>query len=157
MEELKPHEKPERIEDIRPDWNFMKQLKAVDKRLDVKFNGEHFVITQQTEKYGAVNIWKVVDERGGFRQPDRRDLEMIKESNIENVSPDEKFNLVTAYMERFKKDERDREKDNSRHVVLGNKIQLAQWFNRNYGSGKGNSAFRRVNVRPKTQRGIIIP
>ena len=142
-------EEKDHIEDARPDSAFMKQLKAVDRRLDVKFNGEHFVVTQKTEKYGDVNIWKVVNEQGGFRQPDRRDLEMIRGSNIENVSPNEQFNLSTAYMERFKEDERERERFNTRSVVTNNRLQVAQWFNKYFGAGKGNSAFRRINVRSR--------
>lgn len=143
------------MEDVRPDWSFMKQLKALDKRLNCKFNGEHFVITYDRDGRPPVNIWKVVDERGGFRQPDRRELEMIQKSNIENVSPTEQFNLVKMYMENFREKERIRAREEIRNRTKDNRIQLIHAFSRIYGAGKGNAAFRRINS--GRQGSIIIP
>ena len=42
--------------------------------------GTHFVITCTTSRFGEVNVWKVVDEKGGFRQPDQRELDILQES-----------------------------------------------------------------------------
>lgn len=132
------------MEDIRPDWSFMKQLKALDSRLGVKFNGEHFVVTFQRPGQAEYNVWKVVDERGGFRQPDQRELEMLRESNLERIGPDERFNLAREYMERFRSDARERVKDEVKGMTRDSRIQLVQAFRRVAGSGKGNSAFRRI-------------
>jgi len=126
-----------------PDRSFMSQLKAMDKALGIKFNGDHFVITYQIESGPCVNIWKVVDGDGGFRQPDRRDLEILQQSNIEKESAEEKHDRVERYMEA----ERDRDRQRSREMIRDrtkdDKIQLFNGFARLAG-GKHNSAFRRV-------------
>lgn len=132
------------MEDVRPDRSFMKQLHSLDKRLGVKFNGTHFVITCTTERYGEVNIWQVVAEDGGFRQPDQRELEMLRESHIERISPNERFNLVTAYMEKFDSDQVRARKENIRNMTKDGKIQLYNAYNRVAGSGKSNATFRRI-------------
>lgn len=132
------------MDDVRPDRSFMRQLHLLDKRLGVKFNGTHFVITCTTERFGEVNIWKVADERGGFRQPDQRELDILQESNIERLSPDDKFSLVQAHMAKVRSDDRARAKDDIRNRTKDDKIQLVQAFSRAHGAGKGNAAFRRI-------------
>ena len=156
--ELKPEEKTDHIEDVRPDSSFMRQLRLIDKRLGCKFNGEHFVVTFKTEKYGVVNIWKVNDEKGGFRQPDRRELEIIQESNLERLGPKERFNLVLAHMEGTK-ERRDRLiKQEMRDRTKDGKIQLMRAFaNLAGGAGKNNATFRRIDVKPKSRGLIIVP
>jgi hypothetical protein len=156
--ELKPEEKTEHIEDIRPDWSFMRQLKMIDKRLGCKFNGDHFVITFQTEKYGVVNIWKVASETGGFRQPDRRELEIIRESDLERLGPKERWNLVLAHMEGTKERRNKSIRDEMRDRTKDGKIQLMRAFaNMIGGAGKNNATFRRINVKPKSKGMITIP
>ena len=150
-------EKTEHIEDIRPDWFFMKQLRALDKRLDCFFNGTHFVITCETERYGKVNIWRVVDERGNFRQPDQRELDMLRQSDIEKRDPDEHFNLVTAYMEKYQEKRKKDVREEIRNRTVDDRRQLIKAFHPILGIGKANAAFRRINVRPKARGTIIIP
>lgn len=155
--ELKPEEKTDHIEDVRPDPSFTRQLRMIDKRLGCKFNGDHFVITFKTEKYGAVNIWKVASESGGFRQPDRRELEIIRESDLERLGPKERFNLVLAHMEGTK-DRRDKSiREEMRNRTKDGKIQLMRAFANAVGAGKNNATFRRINVRPKPRGLIIVP
>lgn len=145
------------VEDVRPDPSFMKQLRAIDKRLGCKFNGQHFVITFKTEKYGEVNIWKVADERGGFRQPDQRELDIIQESNLERLGPKDRFNLVLAHMEKTR-ERRDRLiKEEMRDRTKDGKIQLMRAFANAVGAGKNNATFRRINVKPKPRGLIIVP
>ena len=136
------------MDDVRPDRSFMAQLKSLDKRLGCEFNGTHFVITFERHDRSPVNIWKVADERGGFRQPDQRELDMLRECDVERVGPDEKFNLVTEYMRQFRQDARDHAKQEIRDRTKDDKIQLVHSFSKLYGSGKGNSAFRRINNQP---------
>jgi hypothetical protein len=132
------------MEDVRPDWGFMRELGRINRKLGCKFNGTHFVITYTTEKYGEVNIWKVADEKGGFRQPDKRDLDMIEGSNLENRTIDEHFNLIKAYMEQYDEKKKADRKDTIRHLTLDNRVSLAQAFGRVAGYSKSNSAFRRI-------------
>lgn len=131
--------------DVRADRSFVKQLTAIDRRLGVKFNGDHFVLTFTTERYGEVNIWTVVDERGGFRQPDQRELDMVRESDLERMGPEQRWNLAEAYMRKFEDHQRETVRDNIRHTTLDNRVSLAQAFGRVAGYSKSNSAYRRIH------------
>lgn len=142
------------MEDVRADSGFMRQLRVLDRRLGVMFNGTHFVITFTTQRYGAVNIWKVVDERGGFRQPDQRELDMLQQADIEKVGPEERFNLVKAYMQRYQEKKRTDARDTIRDITKEDRRQLMQAFGKAYGSGKGNATFRRIIP---VRRGVVVP
>ena len=124
----------------------MQDLKRLDKNLGVKFNGETFVITYQRPFGDPVNNWKVVDDRGGFRQPDRRDIEILQQSDIEKESPKEKFARTAKYMEEAREKDRKRASEDIRHMTLDNRRQLGPAFSKMYGQGKNNSTFRRVNA-----------
>lgn len=126
-----------------PDRSFMDQLKRMDKALGIKFNGEHFVITYKVPDGPAVNIWKVVAASGGFRQPDRRDLEILAQSNIEYESPAEKQARVERYMEAEREKDRRKTRELIRDRTKDDKIQLYDAFGRLY-TGKHNSSFRRI-------------
>jgi len=126
-----------------PDRAVMARLKEMDKALGIKFNGEHFVITYQVDAGPCVNIWKVVGEDGGFRQPDRRDIEILEQSNIENETPKEKVLRVKRYMEAERARDRKRSKEMLRDRTKDDKIQLFNSFGKLIG-GKHNSAFRRI-------------
>ena len=126
-----------------PDKSFMARLKSMDKALGIKFNGEHFVITYYVRPDYSVNIWRVVASDGGFRQPDRRDLEILQQSNIERESPEEKQLRVERYLEAERARDRRRAKEMLRDRTKDDKIQLYQGFGKLL-SGKHNSAFRRI-------------
>lgn len=126
-----------------PERSFVDRIKSMDKALGIKFNGQHFVITYQVDGGPCVNIWRVVDNDGGFRQPDRRDLEVLQQSNIENESPDEKQRRVRRYMEAERERDRRRAREMLRDRTKDDKIQLFNGFARLAG-GKHNSAFRRI-------------
>jgi len=131
--------------DVQPDWSFMKQLRAIDKRLGCEFNGEHFVLTFTTERYGKVNIWKVVGADKDFRQPDQRELDMVRESDLERLGPEQRWSLVMAYMEKFTEKKREDARGNIRHLTLDNRRILAQAFGRVAGYSKSNSTYRRIH------------
>jgi hypothetical protein len=131
-------------EDVRPDPIFMKRIGRMDRRLGCEFNGTHFTITFTTERYGKVNIWTVVGERGEFRQPDQREITMLQEADLERLGPEQRWSLTMAYMEKFQEKKREEARDNIRHLTLDNRVQLAQAFGRVAGYSKSNSAFRRI-------------
>lgn len=131
------------MESPNPDRAVLAKLKAMDKALGIKFNGTHFVITFQVDGGPTVNIWKVVAGDGGFRQPDRRDIEILQQSNIENESPGERQARVERYMEAERQRDRRRAKEMLRDRTKDDKIQLFNGFARLAG-GKNNSAFRRI-------------
>lgn len=127
-----------------PDLGFMNELRRMDKNLGIKFNGEHFVITYKVPN-GVVNIWRVVAGDGGFRQPDRRDIEILQQSNIERESPEEKQERVKRYMAAIREADKKRSRQNMRDWTKDGKIQLHRAFARVDG-GKHNSAFRRIPI-----------
>lgn len=136
-----------------PDRAIMAQLKTMDKALGIRWNGEHFVITYQVPDGGpCVNIWKVVAGDGGFRQPDRRDIEILQQSNIERESPEEKQKRVERYMEAEREKDRRRAKEMLRDRTKDNKIQLYRGFERITGGSiqsqaeRHNPAFRRIQT-----------
>lgn len=139
------------MEEPTPDRSFVDQLRRIDKSLGIRFNGDHFVITYQVPDGGPrVNIWKVVAERGGFRQPDRRDLEMIQMSNIERESPEDKQARIARYMDAEREKDRRRAREDLRNMTRDNRIQLVRGFEVLEGgtwSGpktEPNPAFRRI-------------
>ena len=132
-----------------PDLGFMNELKRLDKALGIKFNGQHFVITYQVPN-GTVNIWKVVSGDGGFRQPDRRDIEILQQSDIERESAEEKQKRVERYMAAIRAADKKRSAENIRDWTKDGKIQLHRAFARVAG-GKHNSAFRRIPIIGGTQ------
>ena len=128
-----------------PERSFVDQIKRMDKALGIKFNGEHFVITYQVPNGPCVSIWKVAGADGGFRQPDRRDIEILQQSNIEKETPDEKQFRVRRYMEAERERDRKRAREMIRDRTKDDKIQLANAFAKVAG-GKHNSSFRRIPI-----------
>ena len=141
-----------------PDRTFVKRLKAEDPKLGCHWNGKHFVVTYDRPYGDPAVIWVVMPDPGQeFRQPDQRDLDAIIASNVERESPDEKHRRVSKYMADFREQIRQRDRDNSRAKGRDNKLQIANAFDRIVGSGKGNSSFRRIDVKPSKHSVIIRP
>ena len=134
------------MEGPNPNRSFMTDLKRLDKALGIKFNGDHFVITYAIPNGRTVNIWRVVAEDGGFRQPDHRDIEILQQSNIERESPEEKHKRVEQYMEAVREHDRKKSREMFRDITQDNRIRMMQLLGRLDGSGKYNSAFRRIPI-----------
>lgn len=134
-----------------PDRAFTKDLKRIDKRLGVKFNGYNVVVTYDRGFGDPVNIWVVKGDQGGFRPPDRRDVEAIAASNIERESPEEKFQRVSKYYQKVREDVRRKSRENIRDMTKDSKIQLRQAVAKVENQSKANSTFRRIENKPKGQ------
>lgn len=115
-----------------PDRSFLKQLKLLDRRLGVKFNGQNFVVTYDRGHGDPVNIHAVRADSGGFRQPDRRDLEFLCQGDMERQTPRERFNKVSAYMENYQAEKRRKARENLRDLTKDGKNQLRKAFERVY-------------------------
>lgn len=131
-----------------PDRSFMRDLKLKDKRLGLKWNGSHFVITYDRGYGEPVNISCVKDDTGGFRQPDRRDLEFLYSGDMERTRPQDHLAKVAQYMDAVRKKDKEKAKDLIRHMTRDGKRQLIRAIGQLYNVGKFNSAFRRVPHRP---------
>jgi len=134
-----------------PNRVFMERLKKLDKRLGceyVKSHG-HFVINYQRPYGQPVPITMVKADNGGFRQPDNRDLDFLKQGDLEREDMKTKLQKSAKYMEDVREKAKRDAKDNIRHMTLDGKIQLANNLSRIAGGGKGNATFRRVTPKSK--------
>jgi len=68
---------------------------------------------------------------------------------MENMSVSERLTMVTSYMEKVREKTKATRQDNIRGWTKDDKIQLMNAFGKLYGSGKYNSAFRRITPKPK--------
>lgn len=134
-----------------PDRVFMKDLKALDKNLGCHYNQdlEKFVVTYKKPVGDAVPICLVKSEGGGFRQPDKRDIAYVSSGDLSKETMKQKLDKTSRYMEDSRALSRKKAKSDIRDMTKDNKIQLSQTLNKVYGSGKANSVFRRVKVKPK--------
>lgn len=133
-----------------PDRLFVTDLKTLDPRLGCYYetNHSHFVITYNRAHGGKVPIMVVESHGGGFRHPDNRDIEKLKEFDTHRVSMKQRLNHSADYMERVRDKKRKDAKDAIRDHTKDDKLQLAPKFARLAG-GKHNSIFRRINLKPK--------
>jgi len=136
----------------KPDPYFMKQLKSLDSRLDCKFNRDtnKFNITYDRVT-GPIPLVQVSSEAGGYRQPDRRELLVLGESDMEKHSRRDHLNKASKYVRDYRVKQIRDASDNIRNMTKDNKYQLKNAARKIMGSGKANSTFRRINVKPKGQ------
>jgi hypothetical protein len=131
----------------------MKDLKLMDRRLGCHFEPEHghFVVTYERPFRGPVIVHLVKDDAGGFRYPNRFDLEFIKGGDMATMTVRERMNRVSHHMERVREKNRRDSKDMFRHATRDNRRQLTPIFEQLTGAGKGNATFRRITPKPKGQ------
>jgi len=141
--------------DYKPDPAFTKELKRADPRLGCRFNGQFFVLTYERPCGGSVPIMSVRGENREFRQPDQRDIQKIKESDLAHEDYREKF-MRMGKMSEYLKDiaeRRAKRKAEIRDMTKDSKRQLYQAATKVAGTGKGNSAFNLTTPKPK--KGVI--
>ena len=129
-----------------PNSSFMKDLKNLDRRLSVKFNGEHMVVCYDRGYGEPVNIYRVKAEDGSFRQPDKRDLAVIKGGDLaEGESVKHRLNKLAYASEKMRERARQKARETIRDMTKDDKIFLSQKIGQLTNQSKSNSAFRRVN------------
>jgi hypothetical protein len=134
------------------DRSFLRDLKNLDKRLGVKFNDRNFVVTYERGYGEPVNIHLVRNGDGGFRQPDQRDLKIIKGGDLaEGESMDTRLKKRAYISEKMREKARKDAKENIRNMTKDNKNQLVKKFTQKLNLSKGNAAFRRVITKKKKQ------
>jgi hypothetical protein len=122
--------------------SFLKDLKNMDPRLGVKFNGKHFVLTYKRPVGNPVNIYRVKAEDGSFRQPDKRDLMVLKAGDLaEGDSMDVRLKKSAYASELIRQNEERRVHEEIRAMTLDGRRQLVNAFK---GESKGNATFRRI-------------
>ena len=135
-----------------PDRAFMKQLKRLDENLDCYYEEahEHFVITYKRATGEPVPIYVVErDEDRGFRQPDQRDINILMQHDRSKETVKERMRKISMYMQDVREKRKKDTRDEWRNRTKDDKRQLYNAASRLAGSGKGNSTFRRINLKPK--------
>ena len=137
-----------------PDSHFMEKLKSLDPKLDCVYNPttEKFNITFQRVTGNPVPIIQVSSETGGYRQPDRRELYILGDGDMEKQSRREHLNKASKYFTDYRAKQAKDAKDNIRDLTKDGKNQLKQAFGRLSGSGKENSTFRRIEPKARGQK-----
>jgi len=131
------------------DRSFVKDLKSLDKRLSAVFNGSHVIIKYDRGHGEPVNILRVMGEGGSFRQPDKRDLMVIKGGDLAQ-GPKMELRLKEAAYRSEKQHERDKRRaaDNIRDMTKDGARYLGERIGRLTNQGKCNSSIRRIDHKP---------
>jgi len=138
------------MEDVRPDRAFMKELTSLDRRLSVKFNGSNFVICYDRGHGEPVNVLRVKRDDGGFRQPDRRDLELLKQGDLANGdSMNRRLDKLAYASYELREKIRKTHSDNIKNMTKDDKHFLMNKIGKVAGQGKPRPAFRPVPYKSK--------
>lgn len=130
--------------------SFLKDLKSMDRRLGTKFNGRNFVVTYDRGHGEPVNIHLVKAGDGGFRQPDRRDLEIIKGGDLEcGDSMTHRLQRRAYASECMRRDMRRKAHEEIHAMTRDNRRQIINTVLRKANERKANSTFRRVELKRK--------
>lgn len=132
-----------------PDRSFMKDLRTLDKRLGIKFNGFNFVITYERALGEPANVLLVKRDDGGFRQPDRRDIEALRKGDLNNFRMKDHLDRMAYIYTQIQEKARANAQDEIRHMTRDNKRQLVNAFARATNDRKANATFRRVDQKRK--------
>ena len=129
---------------------FLRELRLIDKRLSIKFNGSNFVICYDRGYGEPVNILRIKQDDGSFRHPDRRDLELLRKGDLANG---ENMNVRLSKMAYASYELREtlkrKHKENIRNMTKDDKNFLMNKIGRLTGQGKPRPAYRPVTYKPK--------
>jgi len=124
---------------------FLKDLKNLDKRLDVKWNGANHIITFLRANGEAVNVYRVKTENGGYREPDQRDIMAVAGGDLAREDMKSRLLKLSYASEKMREKARADARDNIRYMTKDSKTQLANAAIQLTNQGKGNSAHRRID------------
>lgn len=137
------------MEDVRPDRSFMRDLKSMDRRLGVKFNGMNFVVTYDRGYGEPVNVMSIKSDNGGFRQPTSRDLETLKKGDLaQGESMDARLKKMAYASYELRENLKRKHRENIRDMTKDDKNFLMDRMGRVAGQGKPRPAFRPIAHKP---------
>ena len=87
-------------------------------------------------------------EDGGFRQPNRTDLDFVFSGDLERMTKQEFFQRASKYSADYKAKMEQSRRDTIRGATKDDKIQLMNHYVRAGNLSKGNSTFRRIDHKP---------
>ena len=131
------------------DRSFKRDLRNLDRRLGTFFNGEHIVVTFDRGHGQPVNILRVKAEDGTFRQPDQRDMKIIKGGDLAEGPKMELRLKEAAYKaERMREADKRKAHEKFRDMTKDDKTYLSQKIGQLMNISKSNAAFRRIDHKP---------
>ncbi len=133
---------------------FLRKLKKLDKGLGCEFSREHsrFVITQTGKISGKVPVFLVLgDDGGGYRYPDQRDIDVLHRADMHRKGQEvkDRIRIGEEYMRESREKQDKSNASTIRDQTKDDKIQLSNTYVKSFNLGKGNSAFRRIEHKPK--------
>lgn len=135
-----------------PDSTFVKDLKAFDPLLRVRFERrmERFVITKRRAFGDDFNVLVVQTDDGEFRQPDRRDIMMLYEGDLwRHGGVDARIRRGEEHMKEHQ-EKLDREiREESLARTRDSKIQLGNAYRKTFNEGSKAPELRRINLNRK--------
>lgn len=131
------------------DRSFVKDLKSLDKRLSTKFNGQNFIVCYDRGHGEPVNVLRIQGEGGTFRQPDKRDLIVIKGGDLAEGPKMELRLKEAAYRAELQQREVKRKRYGEiRDMTKDSRRQLEKAYIQATNQSKGNATFRRIDHKP---------
>lgn len=136
---------------LNPPRSFVKDLKNICKHLDCEFEPryERFIVTYKRAIGEPVPVFVVETDDKQFRYPDQRDIKKVVECDLERETVDEKMQRISKQVWDAQREQQKKASQEWRERTLDDKLQLASRFAKLAGFGKGNSTFRRIDVKPK--------
>lgn len=130
---------------------FLKRLKRIDNRLGMVWQEgpERWVMVYDKSKNNLVNMFLIETEDHQYRHPDQRDLVRIRAADLVAKDAVARYRESAQYMVDARVKDRENAKENIRNMTKDDRIQLMQAFAKLAGSGKGNSAFRRIQAQAR--------
>lgn len=132
-----------------PSRSFMKDLRSMDRRLSLKFNGNHFIICYDRGFGEPVNVLRIQTDDGNFRQPTSRDLEVLKGGDLASgESMDLRLKKLAYACYEMREQTKRKHRENIRDWTKDDKNYLMNKIGRVAGQGKPRPAFRPIPHKP---------
>lgn len=132
-----------------PSRSFMKDLRSMDRRLSLKFNGNHFIICYDRGFGEPVNVLRIQTDDGNFRQPTSRDLEVLRGGDLASgESMDLRLKKLAYACYEMREQTKRKHRENIRDWTKDDKNYLMNKIGRVAGQGKPRPAFRPIPHKP---------
>lgn len=136
---------------MRPDPSFMRELKALDPKLDCHFDNkvERFIVSYMRPVGRPINIHQIKQDDGSFRQPSMQDIAILSEGDTHKTTVNERSKKFAKYCKDFENDHRKNTVQDFRDRTKDDKFQLIRKFASINGSGKKIMPFRQLDYKSK--------
>jgi hypothetical protein len=133
-----------------PSRSFMKDLRSMDRRLSLKFNGNHFIICYDRGFGEPVNVLRIQTDDGNFRQPTSRDLEVLRGGDLASgESMDLRLKKLAYASYEIRETLKRKHRENIRNMTKDDKNYMMNKIGRLTGQGKPRPAYRQVPYKAK--------